>query len=195
MRRISCKAEVIAIYWFIIIGIVLVSLVVTVMANNQMKVDMRNVEAKVLADKLIRCLMPQGSYFDERVFDKNLDSVKFLDLCGLKFSEPDKSEYYFMIKFYNIDSCADADVKDANGVVSKYAGTCDENGLIRQTISFGPKTIGTEGVFTEMSPDAGLSLARGTRTNLYGIRKSDGKKIIVHIITAVSKVKENVMYT
>jgi len=89
--------RILSIYLFIIYIIVTIGIVSGVLLVYGSALDVREVEAGILNDKVIDCLVEQG-VLKENVFEENFD---LLDFCNLDFSE---NEYGVGIKLLDFDS-------------------------------------------------------------------------------------------
>jgi len=92
MKRLDKKGtdKILSVYWFAILLIVAVGVVMMVANFYGHPYDVRNVEANILANKVIDCL-----YGDEKL-DESLLEDDILKNCNLDFGD-DKDEYYFEI--------------------------------------------------------------------------------------------------
>ncbi len=84
-------------YWFFIFVIVAVAMVVAVGLFYSNPADVRKVEAGLLGDKIVDCLIDGGEI---KEFDKDLN------FCNLNFEDShyDDEQYYFLISIYNFDN-------------------------------------------------------------------------------------------
>jgi hypothetical protein len=99
--------QVMSVYWIVIFIIIAGSLVAGVLIFSR-PVDVREVEASILADKVIGCFVDGGILKDEF---KNVNRENFEEVCGISLKDDtpryvDDDEQYF-VEFYLIGDSSD----------------------------------------------------------------------------------------
>lgn len=91
--------RIMSIWWFFIFAIILIAVVAAVLMYYAQSIDVRRLEADILANKIIDCSIKNGEITPE-IITGNYD---FYDKCGLVKNTID-TDYYFEIKIVDFDS-------------------------------------------------------------------------------------------
>lgn len=164
--------KMISVYWFLIITLVAGGLVLMVNAYHGKPYDVRDVEAKMLSQKVADCIYFGGEVNPELmavngVFKESFRD-SFLNNCNLNFDPVDDFEheqYYVLVNFYK-------DKGDDEAVFSLKAG--NENYVPDCHIEEGSKKISV------------------CSTNDFWMNSIDNDAYYVEILSIVSKTDENV---
>ncbi len=106
--------KVVSVYWFFILFIVAGAVVFMVSAFYGSPYDVREMEEKILSDKVADCVSSGGYINSEILEDENFKN-NFLDRCDLTFEVEDQygwsesSEYYLNIGIYEFNYESDFD--------------------------------------------------------------------------------------
>jgi cell division protein YceG involved in septum cleavage len=84
--------RVMSVYWFVIFIIITTAIVSGVMLFRNKAFDVRNAEADLLSDKMIKCFVESGKLNYE--IWNSLDNSNVLEKCGFVFN----GEYFVMAK-------------------------------------------------------------------------------------------------
>jgi len=94
--------KLLSLWWFLCLTIVGVAIVVGVWSFYSADVDTKGLEADILANKIVHCILGQGTL--------NLDLMDNLENCYIDKSVTNKSQiYYIEIKAYDLSNCAGED--------------------------------------------------------------------------------------
>lgn len=103
--------KVLSVYWIIIIVIITVTIIAGFIIHYSKHKDVREIEAEIIADKIIDCLVNQGAIIlkPEKVFSE----------CNLNFQDTlfEGEQYYIEVELSNLDRSKIIDKKtygDAN---------------------------------------------------------------------------------
>jgi len=100
--------KTISVYWFVILGIVAVVIVLIVSSFYNAPYDVREVEARLLANKAADCISSQGTLSDLLFIDGTFNEEfreNFLEFCDIDFSvESDwqETQYYLKVDFFKV---------------------------------------------------------------------------------------------
>jgi hypothetical protein len=165
--------RLLSIYLFVIYIIVAIGVVSGVLIFYGSPLDVRVVEAGVLNDRIIDCLVPQGNLNND--FLK--DNFSLIDFCNFDFKDNTKKfagdeQYAVKIELFNFDSC----LKDgSNGKIK-----CNESEQIKEL------TAGKIS-FLEFCFAQGEKIPQCSKKELYLL--SNEKGVLLRIISAVGKVE------
>ena len=145
MEGKKASEKIISVYWFAILFIVAGAVAFIVFAFSG-PIDVRGVEAKILASKVAECFSERG-YFAEGIFDKKeksllIDDATFLKKCHLNldvedFSEWKNDQYLVGVELYsfsepNKDKLGEFSYGNFNlksACILKGATKCSEKGI------------------------------------------------------------------
>ena len=89
-------------FWWMVLGIVAVSVAIGVIAVRGDVVDARPAEADILYKKIVDCLIDDG-VLKEEFFNSNF---ALQDFCKLNFSDNSgEQQYYIAISLYDFNNC------------------------------------------------------------------------------------------
>jgi len=121
-------SKIIAVYWFVILLIVAGGIFAMVYSFYQHPYDVREIEGKVMINKIADCLSGKGHIkgvvFNDDGFSTSYKN-NFLDICNLNldvessFEEP---QYYFKIDFYRSDNLENSVFNIPKGNLNLVAG-------------------------------------------------------------------------
>ena len=174
--------RILSIYLFIIYIIVSIGIVSGVLLVYGKELDVREVEAGVLGDKIIDCLTEQG-ILNEAVFTENFD---LLDFCRLDFSEEEYAVRVELLDFYSNEQINKIEVgrKDFFEFCNEKGEKlpkCDEKEVyvLRKFEDFESSGIPVVADPSDVSVGEGASLLNEER-------------IILKVLSAVGKTNKNV---
>lgn len=134
MKRINKKGseKLLSIWWFFVLAVIGVGIVSSVFVFTSGKINVKNVEADILSERLALCVQENPSI-------ASLDNI--FDLCGLKKDVfGSGSKFYFRISFYDDnkiikeikagDSSYENDCKALSKTSAKYYPECSEKIII-----------------------------------------------------------------
>lgn len=90
--------KVFSIYWFLMFGIVAIVVVSGVLLFFSKPVDVRDVEAKILRDRVIDCFVEKGM-LKEGVLS-SVSEESFGELCNLRFDDSSDPSYGGEMQYY-----------------------------------------------------------------------------------------------
>lgn len=179
MLRADKNAKVLGIYWYAVLLVIMIVVVSMVGIVFGAKYDTRDIESRILANKIANCVS-QGGILNEKVFSSEFKN-NFLKNCGVSFGDFE-NEYYISVEFYDYGSC----VKNGNSLVC---------GILLGVDNF--DTTLTRHLNTFCSLDSGKGkLPFCKERSFYAIAKVPGtileRKAVVKIKTIINRVEENV---
>ena len=168
--------RILFLYWFIMILMVGVAVVIGVSMFYSANFDVREIEAKLLGNKIIECLFDKGEVGEWFLSIAKKLQENFPAKCELNLEDKtpvyeDKAQYYIGIKQYDYNSC--------------NSGNCGEG---EKKIAIGDEDVT---VLCELQEKNGKkrNLPQCSRTRVYALNK--GKKLVFEILTAVKKTEQN----
>jgi hypothetical protein len=175
MKNKKADERLLSIYLFIIYTIVSIGVVSGVVLFHGSALDVREVEAGILNDKIIDCLVEEGELINE-VLDSEFDVSEF---CKIK--PADNSVAYsgeeqigVRIRLFDFESC----VKLEDEVKTSCTNDLMEDIEIGRTDFFG---------FCDLEGD---KIPKCSEKNVYVL--NDGERIVLNVLSAVRKVEKNV---
>jgi len=185
MRNKKAGTRILFFYWIIIMIMVSVAVVIGYNMFYSAKLDVRKVEAEILATKIMDCIA-RGGYFtgfiDDFITSDEKEDIekKILQRCQLNLEDKNniyegKSQYYILIKFYDFDSCKE--------------GNCEEE-LERKRIEIGRDDFLVLCELQEKDEEK-ENLPQCYRTRMYVLKKNKGK-VVIEVLTSVAKMEQNV---
>lgn len=163
--------KVISVYWFVILAMIAAAIVIMTAAFYNAPYDVREVEARILANNIADCISKGGeinSYVYEGAFKQDFQE-KILEICGINlevensFSEV---QYYLNVRFYSANDPATLIFGVEKGNLN-YISSCN----IQQKEEF-------------------KKLAQCYEGKFYSMKGSD--QFLIKITTAVGKSVKNV---
>ena len=109
--------KLLSIWWFAILTIIAVGVVSGTLIFFSNKIDVRLYESDVLANKIVKCLAPNG-FIDELFLKDTAVKPDILERCNLNKNRLDAvgSNYFIKISvFDSVDSLARTEVQYGNG--------------------------------------------------------------------------------
>lgn len=174
MRLLDKKADerILSFYWIIIFVLIAIAIVSATYFFYKAPFDIREVEARVLNDKIVECIAKNGFIRKDNIANLGLEGQTLEEVCGLNFDDSsyDKNQYYIEININGGNSAADRVIifdKDDSGEFKELCGQDAEKYPVCHTSRF------------SVLDDDGN----------YG---SDGGFVFVEVITSVNKVNQNV---
>lgn len=173
------KADMNGFYWILIMIIVSFFVAVCVMMINGAPVDVRGVEADILFNRVVDCVMERGYVIPELSTQENADSFDIEKRCKLNFNEfnsltkqIDKGQYYVSVNITDLDRkrLISYQTKDGRIIASFYCAKEEQEG---------------EGVG---------NWPRCTTRQIYGLMRTGtgDKEVILDVRTGVNKGEKNV---
>ena len=114
--------KLISVYWFVILFLVAAAIVYMVISFYGEPYDIREAEANVLINKVVRCLSDTG-YLKENVLSTEFEQ-NFLEECKINFEIEDaydwkkRGQYYIEINFYDfLTEQSISTIKGGNGAL------------------------------------------------------------------------------
>ena len=98
--------KVISVYWFVILAMIAAAVVIMTAAFYNAPYDVREVEARLLTNKIADCISKGGevsNYVYGGVFKQEF-SDKILEICGINLEVEDtfsETQYYINVRFYS----------------------------------------------------------------------------------------------
>lgn len=101
MKKMNKKGgeEVLSLWWFLVFALIGVAIISGVIIYYSVIVDVRQIEADILADRIINCIVKDGNIKD--FMQKN--DFDFFSECGI--NKETKDYYYAKIIVYDSASC------------------------------------------------------------------------------------------
>jgi len=198
MKNKKADERVLSIYLFIIYVIVAIGIVSGVLLFYGSGLDIRKVEASVLSDKVIDCLVEQGR-LRENVFGKGFDLLGF---CGFDFKDNSgdsgdsgEEEYAVSVGLFDFDSGEELGEELVFGREDflKYCGLkgdripkCDEKQVYVLSSDIKIES------FTTGSPAEPGSVGSGELEGKEGGIEEIQSKVLLKVKSAVRKIEKNV---
>lgn len=141
LKRKKADERVLSVYWIIIFVLIAISIVSATIIFFSSPADVRQIEARVLGDKLIECLAENGQS-NQGVFNSlSVDGSNLEQKCSLNLKDAsyDKNQFYIKIKtgakdgakeiIYNQDESEDYAVYCKAEINEKNVPVCYEQKL------------------------------------------------------------------
>lgn len=114
--------QIISLWWFSVLAFVTVVVVIATVMFYGKPVDVREIEADVLSDRIARCI-----YNQELLNVSEIRGLKLYQDCGLREKSFGlESNFYFNVTFY--DSLSKVQIWEFIGGKRSYAGDCIATG-------------------------------------------------------------------
>jgi len=96
------KAEkLLSLWWFFVLGVIAGGIVIGVLIYSSADVNIKEVEANILSERIISCLIDNG-YLKESIFNEDFNIFEFCNLNPDVFGKA--SNFYFKISVYNSEN-------------------------------------------------------------------------------------------
>ena len=99
--------KILSVYWFVIIGLVATAIILMVFVFHNSPYDVRDIEARFLANKIADCISSQGKLNELLYGDgkfRNQFENNFLSICNINLNVEDtwsESQHYFNVEIFN----------------------------------------------------------------------------------------------
>lgn len=93
--------KLLSIWWFFVLGVIAGGIVIGVLIYSFAEVSIKEIEAGVLSERLITCLVDNG-YLKEEIFEENFNIFEFCNLNPEVFEKA--SNFYFSVSVYSSES-------------------------------------------------------------------------------------------
>lgn len=90
--------KLLSIWWFFVLGVIAGGIVIGVLIYSSADINIKEVEADVLVEKIISCLINNG-YLKENIFENDFNIFDFCNLNPEVFGKA--SNFYFNISIYD----------------------------------------------------------------------------------------------
>jgi hypothetical protein len=98
----NIKAEkLLSIWWFFVLGVIAGGIVIGVLIYSSADISIKEVEANVLSERIISCLIDDG-YLKEDIFKSEFNIFDFCNLNSDVFGKA--SNFYFSVSIYDSGS-------------------------------------------------------------------------------------------
>ena len=96
-----------SIWWFFVLAVIVGGIVIGVSAFNVADIDVKEIEADILANRVIDCVINNG-YINEDFLNKNFDVFEkcYLNREIVDVKEDMAGEHYLEINVYNFEDCS-----------------------------------------------------------------------------------------
>ena len=189
--------RILSIYLFIIYIVVAIGIVSGVLLVYGSKLDIREIEAEVLNDKVIDCLTEQGN-LEQEVFEQDFDLLSF---CGFDFKDNSgkyqgEEQYGVSIELFDFDSLIELKEKIVFGR-EDFLEFCGLEG--KKIPKCSEKKIYVLNIEVVHGDYAAPFFADPDDISLSGVQTGEGieeglieNRVLLKVISAVGKIKENV---
>jgi len=112
----------ISIWWFAILLIIAVFIAIGVAANSAADYSIKQIEAEVMRDKVIGCLIENGYLIDD-ILNETFDILKECNINKkiVDVKDGEQGRYFLLVEVFDFDSCKleDAGIKCENSLTLK----------------------------------------------------------------------------